>query len=197
MPHTNVKTRWIDGDLVYFDKAGLEIFRIDGTNRKMVFPAGSVLDLDAAAGILLPAAAEIVAADIADNILTGLKAANVADANLVGGLSVLHRFAIADQASGNLDWPLNHKTKIIDAWIIKGAAGHATEDTIKLQNVTTDITAALVMANVANARKSFVTFDEAQTTIAAGANLRAVLVRGSGGGNNTACTLYVHGLRVA
>lgn len=73
MPVANVKTRWVDGDLVFYDKAGNEIFRVDGTNRKMVFPAGSVLDLDAAAGILLPAAAEIATADLADGAVTAGK----------------------------------------------------------------------------------------------------------------------------
>lgn len=64
MPHTNVKTGWVDGDLYFYDKSGNEIFHIDGTNRKQVFPSGSVLDVDAAAGVLSLAAGEIVDADI-------------------------------------------------------------------------------------------------------------------------------------
>ena len=68
----NVTTGYVDGDLYYYDKSGNEIFRIDGTNRKVLFPSGSNLDLDAATGILSPAAGEIVSADIAtDTIVAG------------------------------------------------------------------------------------------------------------------------------
>lgn len=44
MPHTNVKSDWIDGNLVFFDKSGNEIVTIDGTNRKLSIPSGSALD---------------------------------------------------------------------------------------------------------------------------------------------------------
>ena len=52
MPHTNVKSEWVDGNLVFSDKAGAEIVTFDGTNRKVTFPSGSVLDVDAARTIL-------------------------------------------------------------------------------------------------------------------------------------------------
>lgn len=60
----NVSSRYVAGNLVFYDVSGNEIFTIDGTNRKMTFPSGSALDVDAAAGILLPAAGEIVNADV-------------------------------------------------------------------------------------------------------------------------------------
>lgn len=41
----NVRTEWVDGDLYVYDKDGLEIFHIDGTNRKLVIPSGSALDV--------------------------------------------------------------------------------------------------------------------------------------------------------
>lgn len=43
MPVSNVKTRWVGGDLVFYDKSGDEIARLDGTNRKLTIAAGSVL----------------------------------------------------------------------------------------------------------------------------------------------------------
>ena len=52
MPTTNVSSEWIDGNLVYRDKDNAEIMTIDGTNRKLTFPSGSVLDVDAAKTIL-------------------------------------------------------------------------------------------------------------------------------------------------
>ena len=44
MPHTNVKSEWVDGNLVFYDKAGAEIATLDGTNRKLSIPSGSALD---------------------------------------------------------------------------------------------------------------------------------------------------------
>lgn len=41
MPVANVKSQWIGGDLYFYDKAGNEIFRIDGTNRKLIIAAGA------------------------------------------------------------------------------------------------------------------------------------------------------------
>ena len=46
MPVTNVKTKWIDGNLVFYD-ASMEIIATwDGTNRKFSIPAGSELEVD-------------------------------------------------------------------------------------------------------------------------------------------------------
>ncbi len=41
MSITNVKTEWVGGDLYFYDKAGNEIFHIDGTNRLFSIPSGS------------------------------------------------------------------------------------------------------------------------------------------------------------
>lgn len=65
MPVTNVKSRWVGGDLYFYDKAGDEIFRIDGTNRKLLIPSGSVLDVDAATTILSIADGDIERAKLA------------------------------------------------------------------------------------------------------------------------------------
>mgnify|MGYP001614827274 FL=1 len=37
MPATNVKTKWVDGDLYFYDKEGNEILNLDGTNRQIEF----------------------------------------------------------------------------------------------------------------------------------------------------------------
>jgi len=41
---TNVKSRWVNGNLVFYDKSGNIIFTIDGTNRKFSLPSGSTLE---------------------------------------------------------------------------------------------------------------------------------------------------------
>ncbi len=45
MPVTNVKTKWVSGNLVFYDKSGNIIATWDGTNRKVSFPAGSTLEV--------------------------------------------------------------------------------------------------------------------------------------------------------
>jgi hypothetical protein len=43
MSLTNVKSKWIDGDLYFYDKASNEILHFDGVNRELVIPTGSAL----------------------------------------------------------------------------------------------------------------------------------------------------------
>ena len=37
---TNVKSKWVDGDLYFYDKSDNEICHLDGTNRALVLPSG-------------------------------------------------------------------------------------------------------------------------------------------------------------
>ena len=46
MPVTNVKTKWIDGNLVFYDASMAIIATWDGTNRKFSIPSGSELEVD-------------------------------------------------------------------------------------------------------------------------------------------------------
>lgn len=62
MSVANVIAEWVDGNLVFRDKAGAIILTIDGTNRKVVFPSGSELE------------APIGVGDIADGAVTKAKA---------------------------------------------------------------------------------------------------------------------------
>lgn len=71
MPVTNVKTRWTSGNLEFLDKSGNIIATIDGTNRKITFASGAVLDVSAATSTLSVAAGEVGAADLASNLKTG------------------------------------------------------------------------------------------------------------------------------
>ena len=47
MSATNVKSYWSGGDLYFADKSGNTIAQLDGTNRKLVIPSGSTLDVPA------------------------------------------------------------------------------------------------------------------------------------------------------
>jgi hypothetical protein len=122
----------------------------------------------------------------------------VEDDNLTPGIPVLHRLSIANQASGNVDYVVTHKLRVIDAWCVKEAAdGHATEDTIQISNGANAITDAMAIG--ANDDKSVTRaaeIDDANQEIAAAGTLRVAVVRGASGGNNTQCQVYVMGLLV-
>lgn len=127
--------------------------------------------------------------------ITGLVTKFVADANVIGGIPVIHRIAIAD-SSGNTDVVFTHKTKIIKAWFKNlGAAAHATNDTLRLVNGTGTnyITAATAKTDVVNAVIDFATLIETYDTIAAGTKLRVTAAKDT----NVAAEVYVLGIRVA
>lgn len=128
-----------------------------------------------------------------------IQAPEIADANEVGAMPVLHRKTLADAATGNVEIDITHKTRIIDAWVVKTTAdGHATEDTITIGNGANAITDAMAIgANNDTSLTRAATIDDAQHEIAAGGALRISWVKGAGGGNNVACEVYVLGVRVA
>ena len=131
--------------------------------------------------------------------MTGADVANVADDNLVGGVPVVHRLSIANQATGNVDYVLTHKSRVIDVWCVKKAAdGHASEDTITVQNAGNAITNAMAIgANDDTSVTRCANINDANHEIDAGGTLRIAVVRGTGGGNDTTCEVYVMCLRVA
>jgi len=45
----NVTSKGVDGDLVFYDYAGNEIFSIEGANRKVTYPSGSALEVESGA----------------------------------------------------------------------------------------------------------------------------------------------------
>lgn len=45
----NVTSKGVDGDLVYYDKDGNEIFSIEAANRKVTYPSGSAVDVESGA----------------------------------------------------------------------------------------------------------------------------------------------------
>ncbi len=173
MPVTNVKTGWVGGDLYFYDKAENEIFHIDGTNRSLVFPAGSLLDVAA--------------------ILDGTAAKVGANANVIGALPVLHRVDITAGVLGNTDVVLTHKTRVIDAWLVLRGAGVATT-TLQVKNGAAAITDAMAASGSDQAVVRAATIDDAAHEIAAAGTLRVTSATGASQPN---ATVYVLGVRVA
>lgn len=127
--------------------------------------------------------------------LTGLVTKFVADANVIGGIPVLHRIDVAAGATADVDVTLTHKTRVLDAWLVKrnGAGGGAGTITVKngANAITDDISININDKVVARAG----TIDDAQHEIAAGGTLRIARVRTAS--TDETCTVYVLGVRVA
>ena len=182
------------GDSLYFyDKAGNVILQIDGTNRKVLFPSGSNLDLDAASGILSIAAGEVALAELVAASLDGTAAKVVANANVIGGIPVIHQVQITAGALGNTDVVLTHKTRVVNAWLVLRGAGVATT-TLQVKNGASAITDAMAASGSDQAIVRAASIDDAQYDIAAGGTLR---VTSATGATQPAATVFVLGYRVA
>lgn len=164
---------------------------------------GALVEFSQTNGDLLAteiAAREALEANLADQdtlsgVLTGKSVANTANANVIGGIPVVHRIDVADGATGDVEVTLTHKTLITDVMVIKTAGAGDTGDTITLKNVATAITDAMSIAVADKIVVRPTTIDDAQTTITAGTNL--VVTRTKASAANAACLVIVHGLRVA
>lgn len=134
-----------------------------------------------------------------DQALDATAVGEVADSNTEGGIPVIFRYALADAASGNVEITMTHKVRVIDAWVVKTSAdGHATEDTVTIGKGASAITDAMAIGapNDKGITRA-ATIDDANHEIAAAGALRITWAKGSSGGNNVACEIYVMALRVA
>lgn len=143
--------------------------------------------------IVVTRASSIVLNAVADGALTGTKVGTVADANVVGGIPVLHRINIAAGALGDTDVVLTHKTRVIDAWLVLRGAGVATT-TLTVKNGATAISDAMAASGADKALVRAASLDDAQWEIAAGGTLR---VTSATGATQPDATVYVLGIRVA
>lgn len=67
----------------------------------------------------------------------------MADANVIGGIPVLHRVAVADGATADVDVVLTHKTLVTDVWLVKTGGAGGANDTITVKNGANVITDAM------------------------------------------------------
>jgi hypothetical protein len=125
--------------------------------------------------------------------LNGTQVATVANANVIGGIPVVHRIDIAAGALGDTDVVLTHKTRVIDAWLVLRGAGVATT-TLQVKNGANAITDAMAASGSDQAVVRAASLNDANWEIAAGGTLR---VTSATGATQPDATVYVLGLRVA
>lgn len=123
----------------------------------------------------------------------GTVAKVVANANVIGGIPLLHQVNIADAVSGDTDVVLTHKTRVINAWVVLTAAGDAA-NTYTVKNGANAITDAITPGATDTTLKSAGQINDANHEIAAAGTLRVSHVKVGG---SSAAIVYVLGIRVA
>lgn len=137
----------------------------------------------------------VTLAKVAAATMDGTIAKVTANANVIGGLPVVHRIDIASGANGDTDVTLTHKTRVIDVWAVMTAAQTAGS-TLTVKNSTTAITDAFSTASAGD--RDIVRAGEisdAQHEVVAGGTLR--VSKASTGGDFGGAIVYVLGLRVS
>ena len=108
---------------------------------------------------------------------------------------MLHRVAVADGVTADVDVVLTHKTLVTDVWLVKTAGAGGANDTIQVKSTGNAITNAMDI-NVADQTVVRAgTIDDAQHEIAAAGTLRVTRTKVAAA--NVACVVYVLGVRVA
>lgn len=125
--------------------------------------------------------------------LDGAQVANLAAANVVGALPVVHMFTLAAGANADNDITLTHKTRVVDAWVVLRGAGVANS-VMTIKNTGDAISDAMATSGSDKDIIRAAALDDAKWEIAAGGKLRAT---SSGGATQPACTVFVVGVRVA
>jgi len=188
------------GALVYLSNTAGEFTFTAPTAAAQAVQVVGVVKAKAAAGAIyfFPgrfALQKIIKSMIQVNSLDGAVVANVADSNTTGGIPVVYRIPVPDGVTGNVDVVVDHKIRVIDAWVVKTGGAGGAGDTIQVNNEAAAITNAMDI-NVAD--KKLVRageIDDAAHEIAAAGTLRVVRTKGSVA--NVACIVYVKALRIA
>lgn len=178
MSHTNVKSEWVSGNLVFYDKTNTAIATFNGATGD--FAVGQALTV---AGVTVDETTLAADEQDAGNV------AEVADVNVVGGIPILYRIT-ATTLTGDVDVTLTYKSRVIDVWAVASAAGGAS-DTITVKNGTTAITDALDLNVSDKVLVRAATIDDAANEIAAAGTLRV------SGASAVNAEVYVLAIRVA
>lgn len=135
------------------------------------------------------------AVSLGDAVLSGSEAKVVADVNVIGGIPLVHRIAVAGGANADTDVTLTHKERVIDAWMVLKAGGTGGSK-ITVKNVANAISDAVdISAGADKAIFRIAEIDDAQHEITAGNVLR--VSHESTGGDCPAVEVYVLCIRVA
>jgi hypothetical protein len=145
MPVTNVKSQWVSGNLVFYDKNGAEICTIDGNSRQMTFPSGSAL---AGAGVVVASP---------DNVTIALDGNNAIA--VVAGVYQKRVRASASQVNAGLELlaaVAGYKYRLIDVTLIAIGGNAATATSVDILATQGAGSVKLIAAAVAALTRSAV-----------------------------------------
>lgn len=148
-----------------------------------------------ATDIVITRASSLVLNAVADGGLTGTKAAVVANANVVGGIPLLYRVAVASGANGDVDVVTTHKIRVVDFWFALKAAG--TAGSLVTLKSTADAISDAVDCSAGGDRDVFRAgeLNDANHEIAAGGKIR--ISKASTGGDFPGAECYVLAVRIS
>ncbi len=149
--------------------------------------------MSADATVTVPEANGKTLAVMANNDFDGAEVANVADANVIGGIPVVHRIAIP-AAAGDTDVTLTHKTLVTDIVLVKTVQAGLASGTILVKNGASPIQTAVAWDNTTadESVTRMTVYKDDNAEIAAAGTLRITTSQAQSDG-----IAYVTGLRIA
>lgn len=127
--------------------------------------------------------------------LTGTVAKFETNDNLIGSLALHHRFVIPAGATGDVNFTLTHKTRILDVWLVKTTAAGGGAGTVQAKNGANAITNAMSIDVADQSIVRATSIDDAQHEVAAGGTLRFTRTRTAS--TDESCIANVLAVRVA
>ncbi len=178
MAHTNLRSEWVSGNLVFYDKTNTAVLTLNGAT-------GAV----AVGQALTVAGVTVDASTLAANAQTSANVATVANVNIAGGIPLIYRIT-ASTLTGDVDVTVTEKIRVIDVWAVATAAGGAS-DTIIVKNGATAISSTLDLNVSDKVIARTTTLDDAAWEIAAAGTLRV------SGASAVNAEVFVSAIRVA
>lgn len=127
-------------------------------------------------------------------VVNGARVANVANANVIGGVPIIFRVDLPD-AAGDVDVVSTHKVRIIDAKVVARGTNGSNANTVQVKNGATAITDAMSLnSKVAGDIVRAASLAFAAHEVAGSGTIR--LTTAKAGGDVTA-TVYITAIRVA
>lgn len=178
------------GDQLYWDDTAKELNKTSSNT-----PVGVALADAANPSATVRVKLEPQFAASLSSSITGTHVEDTANANVIGGVPVVHRILVASGADGDVDVVLTHKTRVIEAWAVLKGAG-TTGSLITVKSGANAISDAIDVASGGD-RDVFRAgeINDANHEIAAAGTLR--VSKASTGGDFPGAEVYVMGLRIA
>lgn len=121
--------------------------------------------------------------------------ANVVADQPVGGIPVVFPVQVADGPTRDIDIVLDHKTRVTDVHLVKQGGTGGMMDTLQVKNGAAAISDTMYLSGPVGYLNRAQSISDVSWEIPAGGTLRISVYKDAA--DNVACTVFVHGYRVA